>query len=79
MKEYFSQFGDVSRLRLARNRKVGVYMARLIVDWRVQALCLHRNVIPARRRDCRRDDEQLSSQGSSLKVSCMLSKVVADG
>ena len=24
MKEYFSQFGDVTQLRLARNRKVGL-------------------------------------------------------
>lgn len=41
MKEYFSQFGDVSRLRLARNRKVSTRGAKLMTDWRFKALCIH--------------------------------------
>ena len=32
MKSYFEQFGDVTRLRLARNRKVSIFATHHIAD-----------------------------------------------
>lgn len=50
MRSYFSQFGDVTRLRLSRNKKVGNLLTGLLslritlvcLDWSLQALRIHR-------------------------------------
>ena len=54
MRKYFSQFGTVTRLRLARSRKVGTLrlaftkltlahcMPSILTEWTIQRLCVHR-------------------------------------
>ena len=83
MESYFSQFGQVSRLRLSRNKKVWffspldrfpsddslmIFIFVNVLDWQIQTLCIHWICIQRGCKNCCRDNGQLPAHESPASV-----------